>query len=66
MFEQVAEVVRRYEELSDLLASPEVAQDPARIRTYGPGAGRDRRSGADLSPVHAVGDRPAEYSPDAL
>ena len=35
MFEQVAEVVRRYEELSDLLASPEVAQDPARIRTYG-------------------------------
>ena len=35
MFEQVAEVVRRYEELSDLLASPEVAQDPARIRIYG-------------------------------
>ena len=34
MFEQVAQVVRRYDELSQLLASPEVAQDAVKIREY--------------------------------
>ncbi|MHB0858452.1 MAG: peptide chain release factor 1 [Anaerolineae bacterium] len=34
MFERVAEVVRRYDELSQLLALPEVAHDPDRIRAY--------------------------------
>jgi peptide chain release factor 1 len=35
MFERVADVVRRYDELSVLLASPEVAADANRIRAYG-------------------------------
>jgi peptide chain release factor 1 len=35
MFENVAEVLRRYDELSDLLATPKVAQDPDLIRKYG-------------------------------
>jgi peptide chain release factor 1 len=34
MFEQVEETVRRYDELSALLASPEVAQDFDRVRVY--------------------------------
>ncbi len=34
MFEQVEETVRRYDELSALLASPEVAQDYDLVRTY--------------------------------
>ncbi len=34
MFEKVADIVRRYEELNELLSSPEVAQDPAKIRAY--------------------------------
>jgi peptide chain release factor 1 len=34
MFERVAEVVARYDELSALLSSPEVSRDPARIRAY--------------------------------
>ncbi|NLG28796.1 MAG: peptide chain release factor 1, partial [Chloroflexi bacterium] len=34
MFEQVEETVRRYDELSSLLASPEVAQDFDRVRVY--------------------------------
>lgn len=32
MFERVARVVRRYEELNRLLSSPEIASDPAKIR----------------------------------
>jgi len=35
MYEKVAEAVRRYEELSLLLASPEVANDRNLIRKYG-------------------------------
>ncbi|MHB1293360.1 MAG: peptide chain release factor 1 [Anaerolineae bacterium] len=35
MFEKVAEVERRYDELTQLLASPEVSQDAERIRAYG-------------------------------
>ena len=34
MFEKVAEVVNRYEELNRLLSSPEVARDPAKIRAF--------------------------------
>jgi peptide chain release factor 1 len=34
MFERVDQVVRRYNELSELLSSPEVATDPHRIRLY--------------------------------
>lgn len=34
MFERVARVVRRYEELNRLLSSPEIASDPAKIREY--------------------------------
>ncbi|OGO05636.1 MAG: peptide chain release factor 1 [Chloroflexi bacterium RBG_13_56_8] len=34
MYEQLAEVEKRYQELNRLLASPEVIQDPDRIRTY--------------------------------
>jgi len=34
MFEQVAEIVKRYEELNKLLASPEIARDPTKIRAY--------------------------------
>jgi peptide chain release factor 1 len=34
MFEKVADVVRRYEELNELLSSPAVAQEPAKIRAY--------------------------------
>ncbi len=34
MFEQVAKVVQRYEELNGLLSSPEVAQDANKIRVY--------------------------------
>jgi peptide chain release factor 1 len=35
MFEQVAEVEARYDELSRLLSTPEVAHDPDKIRAYG-------------------------------
>ena len=35
MFEKVAEVVRRYDELNELLSSPEVARDPERLQAYG-------------------------------
>jgi len=35
MFENVAEVLRRYNELSELLATPQVSQDPDLIRKYG-------------------------------
>ncbi|NLD73917.1 MAG: peptide chain release factor 1 [Chloroflexi bacterium] len=35
MYEQVADVVRRYDELNDLLSSPEVMGDPNLIRKYG-------------------------------
>src|SRR5450756_1236178 len=35
MFENVAEVLRRYDELSELLATPQVSQDPDLIRKYG-------------------------------
>jgi peptide chain release factor 1 len=34
MFERVADIVRRYDELSGLLASPEVATDPEKIQAY--------------------------------
>ena len=34
MFERVARVVSRYEELNRLLSSPEIASDPAKIREY--------------------------------
>ena len=34
MFERVAQVVERYEELNTLLSSPEIAQDPQQIRKY--------------------------------
>lgn len=34
MFERVARVVHRYEELNRLLSSPEIASDPAKIREY--------------------------------
>ena len=34
MFERVARVVRRYEELNRLLSSPEIASDSAKIREY--------------------------------
>ena len=34
MFEKVADVVRRYDELNDLFSSPEVARDPERIQAY--------------------------------
>jgi peptide chain release factor 1 len=34
MFEKVADVVRRYDELNELLSSPEVARDPERIQAY--------------------------------
>jgi peptide chain release factor 1 len=34
MFEKVDQVVARYHELNELLSSPEVATDPARIRAY--------------------------------
>ncbi|MBC7234688.1 MAG: peptide chain release factor 1 [Chloroflexi bacterium] len=34
MFEQLAEIETRYEELNRLLASPEVARDPDKIREY--------------------------------
>ncbi|HHX64971.1 MAG TPA: peptide chain release factor 1 [Chloroflexi bacterium] len=34
MFERVDEIVRRYDELNDLLSSPEVATDPQKIRLY--------------------------------
>jgi peptide chain release factor 1 len=35
MYERVQEIVERYNELNRLLASPEVAQDPDKIREYG-------------------------------
>jgi len=35
MFENVREVLRRYEELTSLLSSPEVASDPDLLRKYG-------------------------------
>jgi len=34
MFERVADIERRYEELNRLLSSPETRRDPARIREY--------------------------------
>ena len=34
MFEKVAEIEQRYEELNELLSSPEVAKDPRSIRAY--------------------------------
>lgn len=34
MFEQLQETERRYQELTDLMASPEVATDPDKIRRY--------------------------------
>jgi len=34
MFEQVAEIARRYDELNELLASPEVACDPEKVQIY--------------------------------
>jgi len=34
MFDKVADIVRRYDELNELLATPEVASDPDKIRIY--------------------------------
>ncbi len=34
MFENVAQIVERYDELSTLLSSPEIASDPTKIREY--------------------------------
>jgi peptide chain release factor 1 len=48
MYEQVADVVRRYEELNSLLASPEVMSDPNLIRKYG----QEQSEIADLVAVY--------------
>ena len=34
MFENVAQIVERYDELSTLLSSPEIVSDPTKIREY--------------------------------
>ena len=44
MFEQVTDVVRRYHELNDLLASPEVIRDADKLRTFA----RERADLTDL------------------
>jgi len=44
MFEQAADIVRRYDELNDLLASPEVIRDPDKIRALA----RERADMTDL------------------
>ena len=44
MFEQVTDVVRRYDELNDLLSSPEVIKDPEKLRTFA----RERAELTDL------------------
>jgi peptide chain release factor 1 len=48
MFERLADAVRRYDELSMLLASPEVSADPNLIRQYG----REQSEMADLVEVY--------------